>query len=140
MTNLQSQSTSNPSSISQAAAIAAINGPHDFLNEWRASFCARRDFVLSELANVEKLQLIKPNGAFYLYIGCNKVLGKTAKSGKVINNDNDFCTYLLEDYNVATVSGDGFGLSPYFRISYATSMDNLKKACQRIKKAIEELK
>lgn len=140
MTNLQSQSTSNPSSISQAAAIAAINGPHDFLNEWRASFCARRDFVLSELANAEKLQLIKPNGAFYLYIGCNKVLGKTAKSGKVINNDNDFCTYLLEDYNVATVSGDGFGLSPYFRISYATSMDNLKKACQRIKQAIEELK
>lgn len=139
MTNLQSQSTSNPSSISQAAAVAAINGTCDFLGEWRASFCNRRDLVLSELANVEELQLLKPNGAFYLYIGCNGVIGKATAKGKVIETDNDFCTYLLEEHNVATVSGDGFGLSPYFRISYATSQANLEKACHRIKVAVAEL-
>ncbi len=140
MTNLQSQSTSNPSSISQAAAVAAINGPHDFLNEWRTSFCKRRDFVLNELAGIKELQLIKPNGAFYLYIGCKGVIGKTTIDGKILQTDNDFCTYLLEHHHVATVSGDGFGLSPYFRISYATSMDNLEKACSRIKKSIAELR
>ena len=140
MTNLQSQNTSNPSSISQAAAVAAINGAHDFLNEWRLSFCKRRDFLLNELANVEQFQLIKPNGAFYLYIGCNGVIGKTTRNGKTIQTDNDFCTYLLEQHNVATVSGDSFGLSPYFRISYATSMSNLEKACNRIQQVLTELK
>ena len=140
MTNLQSQSTSNPSSISQAAAIAAINGPHDFLNEWRASFSNRRDFVLNELAGIKELQLIKPSGAFYLYIGCKGIIGKTTIDGKTLQTDNDFCIYLLEHHHVATVSGDGFGLSPYFRISYATSISNLEKACSRIKKAISELR
>ncbi|MCX7343633.1 MAG: pyridoxal phosphate-dependent aminotransferase [Proteobacteria bacterium] len=140
MTNLQSQSTSNPSSISQAAAIAAINGPHDFLNEWRSSFSNRRDFVLNELADIKELQLIKPSGAFYLYIGCKGIIGKTTIDGKTLQTDNDFCTYLLEHHHVATVSGDGFGLSPYFRISYATSISNLEKACKRIKKAIAELR
>lgn len=139
MTNLQSQSTSNPSSISQAAAVAAINGPHDFLNEWRSSFSERRDFVLNELADIKELQLIKPDGAFYLYIGCKGIIGKTTIDGKILQTDNDFCAYLLEHHHVATVSGDGFGLSPYFRISYATSLNNLEKACNRIKKSIAEL-
>ncbi len=139
MTDLQSQSTSNPSSISQAAAVAAINGPHDFLNEWRESFSRRRDFVLTALADVPKLQLIKPMGAFYLYIGCKGAIEKLTTSGKIIQTDNDFCTYLLEDYGVAAVSGDGFGLSPYFRISYATSQENLEKACDRIKAAVTTL-
>ncbi len=140
MTDLQSQSTSNPSSISQAAAVAAINGPHDFLNEWRESFSKRRDFVLNELANVPELQLIKPSGAFYLYIGCKGIIGKVTTQGNVIQNDNDFCTYLLEEHGVAAVSGDGFGLSPYFRISYATSQTNLAKACDRIKAAVTALR
>lgn len=140
MTNLQSQNTSNPSSISQAAALAAINGPHDFLKEWRTSFCKRRDFVIDQLSSIKQFQLIKPNGAFYLYIKCYGIIGKSTKEGKVIKTDNDFCTYLLEQHNVATVSGDSFGLSPYFRISYATSMENLEKACDRIKKAVEELR
>ena len=140
MTDLQSQSTSNPSSISQAAAVAAIIGPHDFLKEWRKSFSKRRDFVLNTLANVPELQLIKPLGAFYLYICCKGVIGKITTSGKTIQTDNDFCTYLLEDHGVAAVSGDGFGLSPYFRISYATSQTNLEKACDRIKSAITVLK
>ena len=96
--------------------------------------------LLNELANVEQFQLIKPNGAFYLYIGCNGVIGKTTRNGKTIQTDNDFCTYLLEQHNVATVSGDSFGLSPYFRISYATSMSNLEKACNRIQQVLTELK
>ncbi len=139
MTNLQSQSTSNPASISQAAAVAAINGSKDFLKEWRTSFCQRRDFVCHALANLEALQLIIPQGAFYLYIGCHGVIGKTTPRGNVIATDHDFCTYLLEEHGVATVSGDGFGLSPYFRISYATSQANLEKACYRIKCAVTEL-
>lgn len=139
MTDLQSQSTSNPSSISQAAAIAALNGPHDFLNEWRASFSFRRNYILNTLADISELELIKPLGAFYLYIGCKGVIGKTTTSGKTIQTDNDFCTYLLEEHGVAAVSGDGFGLSPYFRISYATSHENLEEACKRIKAAIKAL-
>lgn len=139
MTDLQSQSTSNPSSISQAAAAAAIRGPNDFLKEWRTNFAMRRDYVLSAFANIPELQLIKPMGAFYLYIGCKGVVGKTTTQGKTIQTDNDFCTYLLEDYGVAAVSGDGFGLSPYFRISYATSTKNLENACERIKSAIKAL-
>lgn len=140
MIDLQSQITSNPCSISQAAAVAAINGPHDFLDEWRISFAKRRDYVLEALSNIPELQLIKPHGAFYLYIGCNGVIGKVTRCGKTIQNDNDFCTYLLEDHSLATVTGDAFGLSPYFRISYSTSLENLAKACDRIKTAVMELK
>lgn len=139
MTDLQSQSTSNACSISQAAAVAAINGDHGFLAQWRESFYKRRDYLLSELSALTELETIKPAGAFYLYIGCKGVIGKITSNGKTIRSDNDFCAYLLEDYNVATVSGDGFGLSPYFRISYATSQENLEKFCQRIKTAIKNL-
>jgi aspartate aminotransferase len=96
--------------------------------------------VLEALSNIPELQLIKPHGAFYLYIGCNGVIGKVTRCGKTIQNDNDFCTYLLEDHSLATVSGDAFGLSPYFRISYSTSLENLAKACDRIKTAVMELK
>ena len=140
MIDLQSQSTSNASSISQAAAVAAINGPHDFLDEWRTNFSKRRDFVIDELSSIPELQLIKPAGAFYLYIRCKGVIGKTTTSGHVIHMDDDFCTYLLEEYDLATVSGSGFGLSPYFRISYSTNQENLAKACTRIKAAVAALK
>lgn len=140
MTDLQSQSTSNACSISQAAAVAAINGDHEFLKEWRKSFTQRRDIVLNELSTLNELQLVSPKGAFYLYVGCSGVIGRTTPSGKIIQTDNDFCTYLLEDHSLAVVSGDGFGLSPYFRISYATSLENLQKACCRIKDAVLSLK
>lgn len=140
MTNLQSQSTSNPSSISQAAAVAALNGPHDFLKEWRVNFSKRRDYVLNELSHLTELQFIRPSGAFYLYIGCKGIIGKATTLGKTIQTDNDFCSYLLEEHGVSAVSGDSFGLSPYFRISYATSEDNLEKACTRIKAAVMALR
>lgn len=139
MIDLQSQSTSNTCSISQAAAVAAINGTHDFLKEWRQSFAARRDFVINELSSIPELQIINPAGAFYLYIECKGVLEKRTHTGKIIKTDNDFCNYLLEEHDLATVSGDAFGLSPYFRISYATSMETLERACSRIKTAIKKL-
>lgn len=140
MTDLQSQSTSNASSISQAAAAAALNGSHYFLGEWRTSFAKRRDFVIGELSNITDLQLIKPHGAFYLYIGCKGVIGKTTPSGHVIQTDDDFCAYLLEEHDLATVSGRNFGLSPYFRLSYSTNQENLAKACDRINAAVAALK
>lgn len=140
MINLQSQSTSNASSISQAAAVAALDGTLDFLKDWRKSFAARRDFVFNELSKIEEIEIIKPDGAFYLYIGCKKVIGKVTPNDKTIKTDEDFCKYLLEDHNLATVCGSAFGLSPYFRISYATSMQLLEKACARIKNAIKALK
>lgn len=139
MTMLQSQSTSNPSSITQAAAVEAIHGPQDFLDGWRKSFVKRRDLVWSAINNIPGLSCQKPNGAFYLYINCESLLGKKTPKGDVLATDNQLVTYLLEEGNVALVSGDAFGLSPYFRISYATSESVLEDACQRIKKAVEVL-
>lgn len=139
MAMLQSQSTSNPSSISQAAAIQAINGPQDFLEDWRLSFMKRRDLVWNEINKIPGLSCRKPNGAFYLYVNCEALLGKKAPNGTVISTDNQLVTYLLDEGNVALVSGDAFGLSPYFRISYATAESVLTEACARIKKAITAL-
>jgi len=139
MVMLQSQSTSNPSSITQAAAVEAISGPQDFLEEWRTSFVKRRDLVWFAINNIPGLSCRKPNGAFYLYINCEKLIGKTTPKGNVLTTDNQLITYLLEEGNVALVSGDAFGLSPYFRISYATSESVLEEACRRIKKAVEDL-
>jgi aspartate aminotransferase len=139
MSMLQSQSTSNACSISQAAAAEALNGTQDFLEEWRESFSRRRNLVISELSHVPGLVCRKPEGAFYVYIGCQGVIGKRTPEGTELKSDNDFSLYLLEVAGVATVSGDAFGLSPYFRISYATSDDLLKDACLRIRKAVEAL-
>lgn len=139
MTMLQSQSTSNPSSISQAAAAASLAGDQSFLREWRTSFMARRDLVWTLINAIPGLSCRKPGGAFYLYVNCQTMIGKTMPTGKTIQNDNDFALYLLEQARVAVVSGDAFGLSPYFRISYATSEDVLREACQRIKEAVEIL-
>ena len=134
MATIQSQSTSNPSSISQAAAVEALNGPQDFIPKHNQSFKARRDLVVKMLNEAKGLYCPKPEGAFYVYPSCAGTIGKTTKSGKKISNDLDFCTALLEDEGVAVVHGEAFGLSPHFRISYATSTEALTEACKRIQR------
>ncbi len=139
MAKVQSQSTSNPSSVSQAAAVEALNGPHDYIAERNAVFKERRDLVVSMLNECPGLHCHKPAGAFYVYPSCAGAIGKKTPGGKVIETDGDFVTYLLEDAEVATVQGEAFGLSPHFRISYATSTQALEEACNRIKRACEAL-
>ena len=132
MRKLQSQSTTNPSSISQAAAVEALNGTQDFILKRNQSFKERRDFVVEALNKISGISCLKPNGAFYVFPNCSKFFNKKDKNGKIIKNDFDFVSSLLETYQVAVVHGSAFGLEGYFRISYATSMDNLKKALDRI--------
>ncbi len=139
MAKVQSQSTSNPSSISQAAALEALDGSQDFIAERNDVFRQRRDMVVDLLNDIPGLSCNKPEGAFYVYPSCAGVIGKKTPDGKVIEGDGDFVTYLLEAANVAAVQGEAFGLSPYFRISYATSTEALQEACGRIKKAAEAL-
>jgi aspartate aminotransferase len=139
MAKLQSQSTSNPSSISQAAALAALEGPEEFLEERNAQFKIRRDIVVDMLNNCDGITCLKPSGAFYVYPSCSGVIGKKPKSGNVINNSIDFSSYLLESQGVAVVPGSAFGADPFFRISYATSDALLKEACNRIQIACNEL-
>jgi aspartate aminotransferase len=139
MAEIQGHSTSNASSISQAAALAALTGPQDFLKKWVEAFRQRRDLIVDLLNKVPGLTCAKPEGAFYVYPSCAGVIGHKTPQGKVINSDEDFVTYLLESEGVAVVHGSGFGLSPYFRISYATSTETLKEACARIKRACEKL-
>ena len=139
MAKLQSQSTSNPSSISQAAALAALEGPEDFLKERNAKFKIRRDMVVEMLNNCEGITCLKPTGAFYVYPTCSGLIGKKTNSGEVINNSIDFSSYLLESQGVAVVPGSAFGADPFFRISYATSDSLLEEACNRIKKACDQL-
>lgn len=140
MSNIQSHSTSNPSSVSQAATVAALNGDQSFLKEWCTVYKSRRDMVVDMLNEAEGITCLKPEGAFYVYPSCEGCMGKTTPDGKVINSDEDFVTYLLDSVGVAAVHGAAFGLSPFFRISYATSTEALKEACSRIKKACAELK
>jgi aspartate aminotransferase len=129
-----SQTTSNPSSISQAAAVEALNGPQDFIPERAAAFEQRRDLVVSMLNQASGLRCPKPEGAFYVYPSCAGVIGKSTKGGKVIETDEDFAKELLAAEAVAVVHGEAFGLSPHFRISYATSTDILEDACSRIQR------
>ena len=139
MSKLQSQSTSNPSSISQAAALAALEGPEEFLLERNEKFKTRRDMVVNMLNECNGLSCIKPSGAFYVYPSCSGIIGKVSKEGKLIENSIDFSSYLLESVGVAVVPGSAFGADPFFRISYATSDSILEEACNRIKKACEQL-
>lgn len=139
MASVQGHSTSNPSSISQAAAAAALNGDQSFLKEWVESFKQRRNLVVSMINECEGLDCPTPEGAFYVYPSCAGCIGKTTPDGKVIENDTDFVTYLLESQGVAAVQGVAFGLSPHFRISYATSEKALREACTRIQKACAAL-
>jgi aspartate aminotransferase len=139
MNAIQSQSTTHTSSISQAAAVAALNGPQDFIARNNALFKERRDLVVGMLNEAEGLSCAKPQGAFYVYPSCDGVIGKRTPAGTTINTDEDFCTYLLEAEGVAVVHGAAFGTSPCFRISYATATDLLREACARIQRACAAL-
>ncbi|MDG2522301.1 pyridoxal phosphate-dependent aminotransferase [Caulobacter segnis] len=134
MAKMISQTTSNPCSISQHAAVEALNGPQDFIKPNQKLFQERRDLVVSMLNQATGIQCATPEGAFYVYPSCAGLLGKTAPSGKVINSDEDFAVELLEAEGVAVVHGAAFGLSPFFRISYATSNEVLEDACGRIQR------
>ncbi|HKT17678.1 MAG TPA: pyridoxal phosphate-dependent aminotransferase, partial [Stellaceae bacterium] len=136
---LQSQSTTNPSSISQAAGVEALNGPQDFIDKHNAIFKQRRDLVVKMLNEAMGIHCPTPEGAFYVYPSCAGTIGKRTPSGKRIETDTDFCTYLLEKELVAVVPGTAFGLAPHFRISYATSTEQLKEACTRIQRACAAL-
>ena len=140
MSALQSQSTSNPCSISQAAAVAALNGPQDFLEERNVAFKRRRDMVVAMLNDAPGLACPLPEGAFYVYPDAGGVIGKTTPKGVKIATDEDLINYFLDDYRVAAVHGQAFGLAPAFRISYATSEEVLKKACTLIQEACAALK
>ncbi len=134
MTKLQSQTTSNATSISQWASVEALNGPQDFLKERARSFKERRDLVVSLLNQAKGIECPTPEGAFYVYPSCAGLTGKRTRAGKVLGNDEDVVTALLEDEGVAAVHGAAFGLSPYFRVSYATSTAELEEACRRIQR------
>ena len=140
MATLQSQSTSNPSSVSQAAAVEALTGPQDFIPRNNAVFQERRDLVVDMLNKAPGLHCPRPEGAFYVYPSCAGVIGKRTPKGKVIETDGDFVEYLLEAGGVAVVQGAAFGLSPYFRISYATSTEALRESCTRIQRACAALR
>ncbi len=139
ISKVQSQSTSNPSSISQAAAVEALNGTQDFISIRSKSFQERRDFVVSSLNDIDGINCLKPDGAFYVFPSCKGLIGKKDKSGKKLETDTDFVQSLLENNNVAVVQGSAFGLDGYFRVSYATSMEKLKVAMDRIKSFCESL-
>ena len=140
MNKIQSQSNTSTSSISMAAAVEALNGPQEFIKDHNEAFIRRRDVVVNLLNNIDGLSCLTPEGAFYVYPSCEGVIGKETAEGKKISNDEDFMTYLLESEGIAGVHGAAFGLSPYFRLSYATSDEILKDACARIKRACEKLK
>jgi aspartate aminotransferase len=136
---VQSNSTANPCSISQAAAIEALSGPQDFIPVHAAKFKERRDLVVDWLNRVPGLHCSRPEGAFYVYPSCAGLLGKRGPDGKTIETDEDFARYLIETEGVAVVHGTAFGLAPHFRISYATSNEELREACTRIERACRAL-
>jgi len=134
MATIQSQSTSNPSSISQWASVEALNGPQDFIPANNKAFKERRDLVVGMLNQAKGIDCPRPQGAFYVYPSCAGTIGKTSPSGKVIGNDENFVTELLETEGVAVVQGSAFGLGPAFRISYAAKNSDLEEACKRIQR------
>ena len=134
MAKLQSQSTTNPSSITQWAGVEALTGPQDFIARHNKVFVERRDLVVGMLNQAKGLNCPKPQGAFYVYPSCEGAIGKTSAGGKRIGNDEDFVTALLEEEGVAVVHGAAFAMSPFFRISYATDTKSLEEACRRIQR------
>jgi len=134
MGKLQSQSTSNPSSISQWAGVEALNGPQDFIPINNEKFRVRRDLVVAMLNQARGIKCPKPEGAFYVYPSCEGTLGKTSAGGRKINTDEDFVTALLEEEGVAAVHGAAFAMSPFFRVSYALDNASLEEACRRIQR------
>ena len=139
MAKIQSQSTSNPSSISQIAAIEALDGPQSSIGERNETFCERRDLVVSMLNQADGITCHQPEGAFYVYPSCAGLIGKKTPDGKSIENSEDFAAYLLDGEGVAVVHGTAFGLDPFFRISYATATEVLSDACERIQRAAAAL-
>jgi aspartate aminotransferase len=139
MAKVQSQSTSNPCSISQAAAVAALNGPQDFLPGWVATFKQRRDLAVELLNQAPGLRCHRPEGAFYVYPSCAGAIGRRTPAGEELADSEGFARYLLEAEGVAAVHGTAFGMDPYLRISYATSTELLEDACRRIIRACEAL-
>ena len=140
MGKLQSQSTSNPTSISQAAAVEALNGDNSFIAERAKVFKRRRDFLINEFTSMNGITCRVPEGAFYVFPSCKGVIGKVDESNNKITNDEEFTTSLLEHAGVAVVQGSAFGLEGYFRISYATSDENLKNACVRMRDFLNKLR
>lgn len=139
VSTIQSQSTSNPNSIAQAATVAALNGSHDFLKERVEIFKKRRDMVTDKLKKIPGLSVFTPSGAFYLFISCDGLIGKHTKKGQLIESDLNFAEYLLNDYLVAVVPGVAFGMQNFIRISYATSEEQLSYGCDQIIKACQDL-
>jgi len=140
MNKIQSQSTTSTSSISMAASVEALNGNQDFIEKHNIQFKKRRDMVVEKLNKIQGLSCAVPSGAFYIYPSCVGIIGKQTPEGNTINTDEDFMNYLLDSEGVAGVHGEAFGLSPYFRISYATDNKTLIDACERIERACSNLK
>ncbi len=140
MAMIQSQSTSNPTAVSQWAAVEALNGPQDFIPKHNKIFKERRDLCVSMLNQAKGLECPRPEGAFYVYPSCAGTMGRTAPSGKKLSTDEDFVTELLETEGVAVVQGTPFGVGPAFRISYATKTEDLEEACRRIQRFCGNLK
>jgi aspartate aminotransferase len=138
MARMQGQSSLNPSSVSQAAGVAALNGPMDIVKSRCAEFQARRDFIVPRLNAIPGLACEAPHGAFYVYVSCAGWIGKRTPQGAAIGNDADVTAHLLEN-GVALPNGAGYGLSPYFRVSFASSLANLEEACKRIDAAARKL-
>jgi len=138
MARLQAQSSLNPSSVSQAAAVAALNGPQDIVRKRCTIFQSRRDKLVPRLNAIPGLSCVPPDGAFYAYVSCAGWLGRRTPQGKVLENDADVTAYLLES-GVALPNGAGYGLSPYFRVSFAAAQDYLDRACGRIEAAAAKL-
>lgn len=139
MVKLQSQSTSNPSSISQAAAVEALNGPQGFIAKRTQIFQERRDKVVGWLNETKGISCHSPEGAFYVFPSCAGVIGRKTPTGQVVSSDGDFIQYLLDSQNLAVLQGDAYGVSPFFRISFATSIEQLEEGCTRLKRACEAL-
>ena len=140
MDMVQGQQTSGACTIAQWASVEALNGPQDFMPVRRKAFEERRDLVVSMLGQAKHLQCPKPEGAFYVYPSCAGAIGRKAPSGKVIETDEDFVTELLDAEGIAVVHGTAFGQGPNFRVSYATSLEQLEKACKKIQKFTAELR
>ena len=140
MSKMQSQSTAGVSAIGQAAATAALNGPQQLVKDRTANLQYRRDILLDYLNNAEGLSCDKPEGAMYIFCSCAGVIGKTTPAGKVIENDTDFTLYLMDEFGVAVVQGEAYGLSPYFRASFVAPEDDLHKGGKLIQEACAALK
>lgn len=139
MVKIQSQSTSNACSVSQAAALEALTGPQDIITERARVFQERRDLVLDLLSHAPGIRCHVPEGAFYIFASCRDLIGHATPSGKVIRSDADFVMYLLDSFRVAVLQGDVYGMSPFFRLSFASSLDVLKEGCRRIQDACKSL-